>query len=199
MICNIPLLFSHSKNIPLSILITITITYYLLIIIIITKNRNNYFSAGVMELCLLNLLILIDCFLCNSYPCVFFESLSHVINQESHVYLSNLGEIYLAHFLKFWNQHFFDFWFQNFKKVNSVNLSQISVLNMWLLGLILGHWRKIKSSFEYLSINIYFTQNHFSCYISLHLKCKQSKWQIRKTNFTVLRAVVKTCSIKKVF
>ena len=25
--------------------------------------------------------------LCNSYPCMLFESLSHVINQESHVYL----------------------------------------------------------------------------------------------------------------
>ena len=52
-----------------------------------------------MELCLLNLLILIDCFLCNSYPCVLFESLSHVINQESHVYLWNLGKIYLVYFL----------------------------------------------------------------------------------------------------
>ena len=56
-----------------------------------------------MELCLLNLLILIDCFLCNSYPCVLFESLSHVINQESHVYSWNLGKIYLVHFLEFWN------------------------------------------------------------------------------------------------
>ena len=56
-----------------------------------------------MELCLLNLLILIDCFLCNSYPCVLFESLSHVINQESHVYSWNLGKIYLVYFLKFWN------------------------------------------------------------------------------------------------
>ena len=35
-----------------------------------------------IELCLLNLLILIDCFLRNSYPCVLFESLPHVINQE---------------------------------------------------------------------------------------------------------------------
>ena len=59
-----------------------------------------------MELRLLNLLILIDCFLCNSYPCVLFdstESLSHVINQELHVYSRNLGKIYLVHFLKFWN------------------------------------------------------------------------------------------------
>ena len=35
-----------------------------------------------MELCLLNLLILIDCFLCNSYSCVLFDSLSHVINSK---------------------------------------------------------------------------------------------------------------------
>ena len=48
-------------------------------------SHNNYCSVGVMELCLLNLLILIDCFLCNSYSCVLIESLSHVINQESHV------------------------------------------------------------------------------------------------------------------
>ena len=54
-----------------------------------------------MELCLLNLLILIDCFLCDSYRCVLFESLSDVINQESHVYSWNLGKIYLVHFLKF--------------------------------------------------------------------------------------------------
>ena len=53
---------------------------------IITKSHNNYFSVGVMELCLLNLLILIVGFLCNSYPCVLFESLSHLIKQESHVY-----------------------------------------------------------------------------------------------------------------
>ena len=36
-----------------------------------------------MELCSLNLLILIDFFLSNSYLCVLFESLSQVINQES--------------------------------------------------------------------------------------------------------------------
>ena len=128
--CNFPLLFSYSKNIRMSTLITIIITYYLLIIIIIiTKSHNNYCSVGVMELCLLNLLILIDCFLCNSYPCMLFESLSHVINQESHVYSWSLGKIYLARFLKFWNL----LRFQNFKKVNSVNLSEVSLLNIWLL------------------------------------------------------------------
>ena len=68
-----------------------------------------------MELSLLNLLISIDCFLFNFYPCVLFESFLHVINQESHVYSWNLGKIYLV---IFWN------------------LSQISLLNMWLLVLI---------------------------------------------------------------
>ena len=77
----------------MSTLITTIITYWLLIIIIImvTKSHNNYCIAGVMEFCLLNLLILIDCFLCNSYSCVLFESMSHVINQESHVYSWNLA------------------------------------------------------------------------------------------------------------
>ena len=102
---NFPVLFSHSKNIQMSTLITIIITYYLLIIIIIiiTKSHNNYCSAGFMELCSLNLYILIDCFLCNPYPFVLFESLSHVINQESHTSSWSLGKIYLVHFLKFWN------------------------------------------------------------------------------------------------
>ena len=56
-----------------------------------------------MELCLLDLLVLIDYFLCNSYPCVLFDSLSHVIHQESHVYSWNFGKIYLVYFFKFWN------------------------------------------------------------------------------------------------
>ena len=75
----------------------------MIIIVIITKSHNNYCSIGVMELCLLSLLILIDVFLCNSYPCVLFESLSHVINQDSHVYSRKLGKIYSLHFLKFSN------------------------------------------------------------------------------------------------
>ena len=51
-----------------------------------------------------------------------------MINQESHVYSWNLGKIYLVHYL---NEVF-----QNLKKVNSVDLSQISLLNMWLLAVI---------------------------------------------------------------
>ena len=45
MICNFPRLFSHSKNIKMSTLITVIIIYYLLnIITIITKSHNNYCS-----------------------------------------------------------------------------------------------------------------------------------------------------------
>ena len=86
-----------------------------------------------MELRLLNLLISIDCFLRNSYLWVLFQILSHVINQESRFYSWNLGKF--TSFI-FWN---FEISlislgrFQNFKKVYLVNLSQISLLNMWLL------------------------------------------------------------------
>ena len=69
----------------------------------------------------------IDCFLCNSYPCVLFESLSHVIGQESRGYSRNLGKNYLVHFLKSLSFHSGD---SKFEKVNSVNLPQFSLLNM---------------------------------------------------------------------
>ena len=118
-----PLVFSQSKNIRMSTLITIIITYYLLIIIIIiiTKSHNSYCSVGVMESCLSNLFILIF-FLCNSYRCVLFESLSHVINQESRVYSWNFVKNYLLHFLKVWNLPR-SFHLGDFKKVNSLDLS----------------------------------------------------------------------------
>ena len=74
----------------------------------------------------------IDWFLCNSYPCVLFESLWHVINQESHKFIRDIWDEFISFI--FWN--FETFWFQNFKKVNSVNLSQIFLLNMWLLAQI---------------------------------------------------------------
>ena len=112
----------------MSTLITIIIAYYLLIIIIIIVVYELW-SYGVIFIKFVD----IDCFLCNSYPCVLFESLSHVINQESHVYSWNLGKIYLVRFLKFWISLVSLGRFQNFEKVNSVNVSQISLLNMWLL------------------------------------------------------------------
>ena len=108
----------------------------------------------VMELCLLNFLILIDCFfVCNSYSCELFESFSHVINQKSHVYSWNLGKIYLVHFLKCWNSLLSLVKFQNFKKVNSVNLYQILLLNMWLLVQIVSFTEKfsLRSTVLYLN------------------------------------------------
>ena len=79
-----------------------------------------------MSICLLNLLIFIDCFLCNFYPCVLFESFSHVIKQESHVYLWSLGKIYLVYFFKF----------SNFQKSELGKFIPNFSLNMWLLVLI---------------------------------------------------------------
>ena len=56
----------------------------------------------------------------------------------------------------------------------------LSILN----EIILADWRKIISAFQYLSINIYFSQNLFSVIFSLPLKCKQSNSQL-----TVLRVL----------
>ena len=83
-IWNFPLLFSHSKNIRMSTLITIIITYKLLIIIIIiiTKSHNNYCSVGVMELSLFNLLILNDCFLCFLRACHMWLNRNHMFKRE---------------------------------------------------------------------------------------------------------------------
>ena len=131
MICDFSLLFSHSKNIRMSTLITIIITCWLLVI-------NNDCSVGVMKLCLINLLILIDCFLCNSYPCVLFESLLHVINQASPIFFVKFGinvPLSFSKILKSPSLHL-----GNFQKVNSVNLFQISLLNMRLL-VQMSKWR----------------------------------------------------------
>ena len=71
--------------------------------------------------------MLVDCFLCNCYPWLLFESLSHVINQESDVYSWNLEKIYLVHFLKFFLKFF------KISKKWTLNLSQISLLKMRLI------------------------------------------------------------------
>ena len=80
----------------------------------------------------------------------FCEILTFVINQESHVYSWNLGKIYLVHFLKFWNLPRFTREISKFQKVNSVNLSQIYLLNMWLLVHI-THLQKIYPCFTYFT------------------------------------------------
>ena len=100
--------------------------------IIITKSHNNYCSVGVMELCLSNLLILIVFYVifilvCSLRACDMWLTRNHMFIREI------WGKF--TSFI-FWN---FEISlvslgrFQNFKKVNSVNLSQISLLSMWLL------------------------------------------------------------------
>ena len=89
MICNFPLLFSHSKNIRMSTLITIVVTYYSLMVIIITKSHNNYCKVGVIELRLLNLLILIDCFLCNSSLVCYFRA-CHMRLTRNHMFIREI-------------------------------------------------------------------------------------------------------------
>ena len=65
------------------------------------------------------------------------ESLSHVINQESHVYLWNLGKIYLVHFLKFWNLPCFAQEISKFQKSElSKFIPNFPLKHMWLLVLI---------------------------------------------------------------
>ena len=70
----------------MSTLITIIFTYQLLINY---HFSNNYKKSQLLLLCrsygvMFIKFVEIDYFLCNS--CVLFKSLSHVINQESHVY-----------------------------------------------------------------------------------------------------------------
>ena len=91
MICNFPLLFSHSKNIRMSTLITLIDTYYSLIVKIITKSHNNYCRVGVIELRLLNLLILSDCFLCNSSLVCYFRA-CHMWLTRNHMFIREIWE-----------------------------------------------------------------------------------------------------------
>ena len=85
----------------------------------------------------------IDCFLCNYYPCVLFESLSHVINQESNVYSWNFGKIYLFYYLKFWNLPHF---------TREISKFQKSVLGKFIPNFPLKH----------VITSTYFTENSVS-------------------------------------
>ena len=91
--------------------------YVLIILIIITKICNNYYIVGVMKLYLLNLLILIV--FCVILTLVCSLRACHMWLTRNHMFIREI-----------WQR------FQNFKKVNLVNLSQISLLNMWLLVLV---------------------------------------------------------------
>ena len=105
----------------------------LIIIILITKSHNNYCSVGVMKSCLSNLLIFID-FFCVILTLVCSLRACHMWLTRNHMFIREIWGKFTSFI--FWN---FEISlvslgrFQNFKKVNSVNLSQISLLNMWLL------------------------------------------------------------------
>ena len=164
MICNFPLLFSHSKNNLMSTLITIIITYYLLtiIIIIITKSPNNYCSVGVKELYLLNLLILIV--FCVILTLVCSLRACHMWLSRNHMFICEIWGKFTS-FL-FWN---FEISlaslerFQNFKKselgkfipnlplkhvITSTNIAKFLrtaffIAYLWWLLLILQNFKRI--------------------------------------------------------
>ena len=75
----------------------------------------------------------VDIIFCVILALVWLLRACHAINQESHVYSWNLMKIYLE---IFWNFEISLASLRRFQKVNSINLSQISLLNMWLLVLI---------------------------------------------------------------
>ena len=79
----------------------------------------------------------IDCFLCNSYPCVLLESLPRVINEELHVSSWNLGKIYLDNFLKFWNLRRFTWEFSKFLKSELGKF----IPNLPLKGTLMQIWK----------------------------------------------------------
>ena len=76
---------------------------------------------------------------------MLFESFSHVNNQESHFIREIWGKFTSFITWKFEISLVLLGRFQNFKKVNSLNLSQISFLNMWLLVLITMRYSQIGS------------------------------------------------------
>ena len=90
------------------------------------KKSKNYCSAGVV---FIKFVIIFCVILALVWPL----RACYVINQESHVYSWNLMKIYLE---IFWNFEISLASLRRFQKVNSINLSQISLLNMWLLVLI---------------------------------------------------------------
>ena len=83
----------------------------------------------------------VDCFLCNCYPACFLRA-CHMWLTRNHMFIREIWGKFTSFI--FWN---FEISlvslgrFQNFKKVNSVNLSQVSLLNMWLLVQILQNFK----------------------------------------------------------
>ena len=78
----------------------------IIFIIIIEKSHNNYCNAGVMESCLVNLLILIDCFLrnyypYNSYPSIWGKITSFIFLNFAKLQISEVGKFIPNFLLKY--------------------------------------------------------------------------------------------------
>ena len=90
-----------------------------------------------MELCILNLLIVIYCFFCVILTVLCSLRACHMWLTRNHMFIREIwGKFTLFIFWNFEISLVSHGRFQNIKNVNSVNLSQISLLNMWLLVLI---------------------------------------------------------------
>ena len=155
-------------------MITIIITYYLLIIIIIivAKSHNNYCSVGVMELCLLNLLILVDCFCVILTPVCCLRA-CHMWLTRNHMFIGETWGKFTSSILWNFEISFVSLGrFQNFKKVNSVNLSQISLLNISLLVLIVNERKKNGNSTIYPFIFAFYFVNIVLCFSYHHYNLK---------------------------
>ena len=84
-----------------------------------------------MELRLLNLLILIDCFFCVILTLVCYLRACHMCLTRNHMFIREMWRKFTSLILgNFEISLVSPRRFQNFKKVDSANLSQISLLNM---------------------------------------------------------------------
>ena len=94
---------------------------------------HNYCKVGVMELCLLGLLMLIDWF-CLILTIVYSLRACNMWLTRNRMFIREIWGKFTS--FAFWDFQISLVWhgrFHNFKKMNSVNLSQVSLLNIWLL------------------------------------------------------------------
>ena len=91
-ICNFPLLFSHSKNIRRSTLITIIIIFYLsiIIVIIVKKSHNNYCSVAVMEFKFFKFVDIDWLFFCVIFTLVYSLRACHMGLTSNHMYIREI-------------------------------------------------------------------------------------------------------------
>ena len=133
-----------------------------------------------MELCLLNVLILIVfcvilTLVCSLRACQMWLTRNHMFIRES------WGKFTLIIFLNFEISRVKRGRFQNFKKVNLVNFSQTSLLNRWLLIQINGSQAKIERIYD-LSIKYYFLSLLNPCQTSVTFQIDETSHMICTAN-----------------